>query len=228
MNNKKQQQMIIMGSVVVVALIAAGALILLSGQTTSSSVDYSALQPTRLEDGGFVIGDPNAPITLIEFADFACPHCQTYKETADRFITDFVMTGKARFEYRVFPTAGGPLTEFAGQLAQCADELEPGAFWQAHELFYQYARTARYGQEMGRQLATDLGLDYSELLECSRTADQVQADVELGRRIGVSGTPAVAVRYGDAEPTFINLNGQSYDRGAAPYEILAEVVEQAQ
>src|SRR5215211_1662360 len=105
MDPKKRQQMIIIG-VVVAAIIAAGVLVMASGQTTASSVDFQALNPTRSEDGAFIIGNPEAPITVIEFADFGCPHCLEYKPTIEQFIRDYVVTDKARFEFRVFPTAG--------------------------------------------------------------------------------------------------------------------------
>ena len=77
-------------------------------------------------DGGFVLGNPNAPITMIEFADFACPHCQEYHPMITQFLADYVVTGKAKFEYRVFPTAGGQLSEYTGQLLECAEEQKAG------------------------------------------------------------------------------------------------------
>src|SRR5215211_8687667 len=102
---KKQQRTIIIG-VVVVAVIAAVALVAASGAPTVSNIDFQALNPTRTDDGAFIIGNPDAPITVIEFADFGCPHCLEYKPTIEQFIRDYVVTDKARFEFRVFPTAG--------------------------------------------------------------------------------------------------------------------------
>src|SRR4051794_33993937 len=42
---------------------------------------YSDIPQSRTEDGAFVLGDPDAPITIIEFLDWGCPHCQAYKPT---------------------------------------------------------------------------------------------------------------------------------------------------
>lgn len=225
---KKQQQMMIIGGVVLVAVVAVIALIALSGQTQASGIDFASLNPTRLDDGGFVIGDPDAPITIVEFADYGCPHCQTYKSEMDRFVREYVVTGKARFEFRTYPTAGGALTEFAGRVAECVDEQQPGSFWKAHELFYQLATSGRYSDRMGAIVADQLGLDYSEILECASDADQVRTDIALGQRVGISGTPALAVRYGDSDPQFITFQGTTYDRSGVPYSVLTQVVEQAQ
>gem|GEM_PF-6126817 len=43
---------------------------------------FASLPQSRTEDGGFVVGKPEAPITIVEFVDYACPHCQTYRPVA--------------------------------------------------------------------------------------------------------------------------------------------------
>jgi protein-disulfide isomerase len=224
MDPKKRQQMIIIGAVVAVAVIAVVALIFLSGGTPESTIDFQALNPTRTDDGAFIIGDPDAPITVIEFADFGCPHCLEYKPAIEQVIRDFVVPGKARFEFRIFPTAGGELTRFAGQIAQCMEEETPGSFWKAYDLFFNLSASGQYSDRLGQIAADRLGFDYGQLLDCTQDADQVQTDVALGQRVGVGGTPAVMIRYGDGEPQFI----PGYDRGPAPYDAIAQVVNQAQ
>ena len=224
---RRNQQLIIIVGIVVVAVVAAVVLILLSGNTQSSGIDFSKLQPTRRPDGGFVIGNPNAPVTIVEFADFACPHCDEYKPEIDQFITNYVATGKARYEYRTFPTAGGPLTTFAGHIAECIDDQKPGAFWPTAEVLYQYGATGRYDQTMGKAVAQQEGVDYAKVLDCLNTAGQVEKDVALGQGFGVTGTPAVAVRYSDDKLQWISIGGQNYDRGGVPYSVLAQVVTQS-
>lgn len=179
------------------------------------------------------VGNPDAPITIVEFADFACPHCQSYKGTMDRFVREYVVTGRAKYEFRIFPTAGGDFTVNAGKIAECVEEMRPGGFWEVYELFFQMAQSGRY-DTVGREAANRLGLDYAELVECAADATQVQTDIELGRRTGVTGTPSVSVRYGDSDLTWINVNGLTFSpdnrqTGAIPpFEILQAVVEQNQ
>ena len=224
MNPKKRQQVIIISSVVVVAVIAVIVLIAMSGQTTATSIDFSAIPQSRTEDGAYVLGNPDAPVTIVEFADFACPHCQEYRHTMDQFIREQVVPGNAKFEFRLFPTTGGAMSEFAGRVAQCAEDQETGSFWRAYDLFYQLAESGQYSDQMGRIVAERLGLDYSQILNCTSGATQVTTDVALGRRVGVSGTPAVLIRYGNSEPVFVNFGGQTYNSGGVPYQVLAQVV----
>ncbi len=182
----------------------------------------------RAEDGAFVMGNPLAPVTIVEFADFACPHCQRYRPAVTRFIEEYVETGMAKLEFRFFPTAGGQTTVLAGRAAECADEQRAGAFWEAHELLYEYALNDRYDDTIPEQLALDLRVNEAALLTCMETADQVEIDVALGREMGVSGTPAVMVRYGDGLPQFIELDGVTYNMGGPTFDILSATVEEGQ
>ena len=188
---------------------------------------YADIPQSRGEDGAFILGDPDAPVTIIEFLDFGCPHCQAYKPTIDTFIDEYVATGQAQYEVRLFPTAGGDLTVFAGRLAECADDARPGSFWSAYDTFFTLGIYGSYKDQLGQVMADNLRLDYASLLDCVQTAEQIATDVEYGLALGVNGTPAVLVRFGDDDATYITLDGQSYDRGGVPIEVLAQVVEQA-
>lgn len=225
--NPKQKQLFIVIAVVVVAVVAVGVVIAVSGRTNASHADYAALPQSRTSDGAFVLGNPDAPVTIIEFADFGCPHCVEYRPEIERFITDYVVPGRAKFEFRMFPTAGGSTTLFAGQLAECIEEQKPGGFWDAYSVLFDVGTTGQYfSDDMGRVLAQRVGIDnYSELLTCSRDANQINTDIEFGRTLGVSGTPAVLVRYDGGNPQWITYSGVTYDRGSVPFAVLAAVVE---
>lgn len=213
--------------VVIVAVVAFVAIFLISNNQPSSFLsegELSNIPQERLADGGFVLGDPNARVTVIEFADYACSHCHEYKPTIDRFINEYVKTGKARFEYRVFPTAGGDTTVFFGTIAVCMEEQKKGAYWLASDLFTQKAIQGNYGQNTGREVATEIGVDYNQALGCSQNQEQVNTDRQLGATIGVHGTPAVAVRIGDSAPQWITFNGRTYDQGGPPFEALVFAV----
>src|SRR5689334_15618897 len=116
--NQNRNRMII-GGVIGLAVIAVVIFIVVQLNSSNNSADvgtYADLPQSRLADGGFVIGNPNAPVTIIEFADYACPHCQEYLPTMNQFMDTYVKTGKAKFEYRILPTAGGALTENIGNV----------------------------------------------------------------------------------------------------------------
>ncbi|HYO88637.1 MAG TPA: thioredoxin domain-containing protein, partial [Candidatus Limnocylindrales bacterium] len=213
--SSRNRGLVLLGGIVLIAIAAIAVVVLVSNnEVAATTLDVSQIPFSRGEDGAFILGDPDAPVTIIEFADFACPHCVDYERTIEQFITQYVATGQARLEYRMFPTAGGDLTRFAGQIAECADQQRPGAFWEAYVLLYQMARTGQYNQDLGQKVATQLDLNYAEILNCSTTAQQVATDVAFGRARSISGTPAVMVRFGDGAAQYITINGQTYDRGS--------------
>jgi protein-disulfide isomerase len=190
----------IIGGVIGGALLLVIVVILASSNTGGDINKYDDLSKSRTADGAFLLGDPNAPFTLIEFADFRCPACQTFKPVIDEFINRHVRTGQANLEYRTFVTAGGPLTERAAHLGECAEAQRTGAFWQAYELFYSYAVTGRYNERMTAPFAQDMGLDQNQLIACIPNATQLNVDFAYAQRLGVSATPAIFYRYGNTPP----------------------------
>jgi protein-disulfide isomerase len=159
---------------------------------------YADIPQTRTEDGAFVLGDPDAPLTIVEFADFMCPHCQDYHPIVAEFIDQYVRTGQARFEYRLFPIVSPEFSEFTAQLAECVAEQDELMFWPAHDLLYDLATEGQIDLDQTPEtLAEILELDLDELNACTETADQFETDSEVGNAIGVSGTPSVLVRLED-------------------------------
>jgi protein-disulfide isomerase len=142
----------------------------------------------------------------------------------EQFFNDYVKTGKAKFEYRIFPTHGGQTTHFMGQLVECFEEQKPGSFWVAKDLLFQSSMRGSYDDSTGRTVANQLGVDYTKALTCSNSAKQVDTDIALGERLKINGTPAVMVRYGDADPQFITFAGQTYSQGGPPLDVLAAAV----
>ncbi len=195
--------------------------------TSLNLEEPDAVTYTRQADGGFVVGSPGAPVTVVLFEDFACPHCQAYKETVDRVFNMLVRTGETRLESRIFPTAGGEMTVTAGRVAECADMWVPGGYWIAREYLYGYALAGEYN-DLAARIAEDMALDPDTLLDCMANARQVEADVALGRALGTGGTPAVMIRYGESEPEYFTLDGTTYDRGGAPYEVIEAIVQRSQ
>ncbi len=200
-----------------------------TGETTDANGD-PVIVADRQSDGGFVLGSPTAPVTIVEFSDFRCTHCQDYFPDLERFKEEFVATGMARFEYRMFRTSDP--TGTTAMMAQCADMQRPGAFWDAHSVIFQLT-SAGNNANLFQDVARTANLNLNDLINCvSRLPEtgipQVYTDSQLGQSLGVSGTPAVMVRYGNSQPQWIQLGGRTYDRGAVPYEVLAAVVNAAQ
>ncbi len=227
--NQSRNRMII-GGVIGLAVIAAVIFIVISLNSTNNVAvgQYANLPQSRLPDGGFVIGNPDAPITIIEFADYACSHCQEYVPTMNQFMDTYVKTGKAKFEYRILPTAGGELTAFIGAVLVCMEEQKTGTFWKAHDVLFQKAMAGNYDGNTLRNMAGDLGVNYADALNCAQTQKQVETDVALGNQLNVHGTPAVRVRDASGKTGSLILNGQAYDQGGPSFDVLTRFMAQYQ
>ncbi len=220
---RDQRTMLIIGGVIAAAAVVALIFIAISsGAGTGSDIHkYDDVPQTRTADGAFVLGNPDAPLTIVEFADWACPACQQYKPTVDRFLEEYVATGKAKFESRIIMTAGGATTGYAGQLAECAEEQRPGGYWQAYVLLYDYAMRGpgTYSADMARPFAEELDLDLSKLLSCASSAQQVSKDAAFAQQTGANATPTVMFRLNDGQAMPLP--------GGRSFEDLANLVEVA-
>jgi protein-disulfide isomerase len=186
--------------------------------------DLSGVPQSRTDDGGFVLGNPDAPLTLVEFSDYLCGHCQEYEQVARQFIEDYVLTGQARFEYRFFPVIDQTWSPLLARMTECSDILNPGSFWNAHMIMFDLAAEGLSGTTPFI-FATRAGLDYDAMVACVQTANQVATDAALGNAAGVTGTPAVRARFDGGELEVITLDDQTYDRGGVSLDILARLVE---
>jgi protein-disulfide isomerase len=191
------------------------------------------LEQSRTEDGGFLLGDPDAPLTIVEFSDWACPHCQDYRETIDTIIREYVPTGAVNFELRIFPTAGRENTVFFGQVAECAEQQVAGAFWTWYVLLYGTAENNLYtSNQQVRTLLSATGIDLNTAIACLEAMSesgesQVATDMALGNESGVSGTPAVLIRQNGGPAVFIVLDGVTYNRGGVPLNVLEALISGA-
>lgn len=214
---------------IIMLLILASVSVVTAQEEETATVDdylqrYEGLTTERLEDGGFVVGSPDAPLTVVEFADFLCPHCQDYTEVAHQFVESYVAEGQARFEYRLFPVVDPVLSAYSSQVAECADVLSPGLFFPVHDYLFDKAAARELGPEIGEVVAEFFSLDADELTTCAETAEQYLVDLELGSSVGVSGTPATRIRVEGGELGYAMIEGQPFDRGGLPFEILEMIV----
>lgn len=184
---------------------------------------YDDIPFSRAEDGAFVLGDPDAPVTIIEFADFLCPACQNYRPTVEQFIEEYVASGQAKLEFRFTPIINEQVSPLFAALNECA--YEEGAFWPAHYLLYDIAASGSIEQTIVADFAVELDLDGEYLASCVTGASQFLTDFAFADEMGVSGTPAIRARVSDGEAGVIAIEGQVYSSGGLPFEILAQFVE---
>ena len=182
-----------------------------AGNAVPAAADLKALAAdTR------VLGDPNAPVTIIEFADFQCPFCgRFFSTTAKEIIEKYVKTGKAKFVYHDFAFLGEE-SSWAAEAAHCAGDQ--GKYWQYHDYLYEHQKGENDGAFSKANLkgfAVAIGLksgDFNTCLDSGKHAKDVANDTEMGRKLGVTGTPTSfvngklvqgAVPFSQFEPTIL-------------------------
>ena len=188
---------------------------------TIESGPYLGMTVFRRQDGGFVLGSPDAPLAIVTFEDFLCPHCQGYQSTVRDFIDEHVRTGEAQFEFRFYPLVNPQFSVASAQTAECIGWLDLGDFWDGHDLIFEFAATGVIGDDAARAVANLMDIDLDELNGCRDGAMQYLIDTHLGQQSGVSGTPAIRARQAGGQPQVIFAGQQPIDRGGAPMEVLS-------
>ena len=161
-------------------------------KTLRAGADVSVrLQVPRTQvshDPARVLGDPDAPITIVEFSDFQCPFCQRAHPVVKQLLAKYPT--QVKLSYRDFPLQQiHPEAFAAAAAARCAGEQ--GKFWQFHDRLFES------GQPLNGPVFTDhaaqLGMDTAKFVDClssNRFETLIQKDLEDGSQAGVNGTPA--------------------------------------
>lgn len=165
-----------------------------------------------------LLGNKDAKVTIIEFADFRCPFCEKFFTDAEgQIIKDYVDTGKARFAFRNYAFLG-PASVVAANAAECANEQ--GKFWDFHNYLYKNqppeSDTSLYVIDKLTPIAGQLGMNtdqFSSCLSANKYDKNVSADLADGQKAGVTGTPTVFI------------NGISVV-GAQPYSAFKTIIDQ--
>jgi protein-disulfide isomerase len=154
----------------------------------------TTLDPLRTEipTAGYPSKGPaNAPVTIVEFADFECPYCGQMFPTLKMVEQNYA--DKVRFVYRQFPlTNSHPHAQKAAEASLCAHEQQ--RFWEFHDSLF--ADQSRLDIPSLKQRAQALGLNtaaFESCLDSGKQAGAVDKEREDARKIGVSSTPTVFV-----------------------------------
>lgn len=177
---------------------------------------------------GVTRGDPNAPVTVVEFADYQCPACGAFALSVKPQVDlTYVQTGKVRFVYYDFPLTQIHAHAFlAARAGRCAGDQ--GKFWEYHDiLFRNQPSWASQQTVVGTfvDYGEEIGLDVDAFEACvksDRYADVISANMRLGYELGVDGTPTIMVSRGQGMARRLsNFDFQSIQSVVEAY--LAEV-----
>ena len=176
---------------------------------------------TFLDNGSPILGNPNAPITLIEFGDYQCHFCNVFFHTTeDSILKNYVETGKVRMIFKDYNIIG-PDSVNASHGAHCAKDQ--GLFWEYHDILYSNWTGENNGwassENLGR-FAQEIGLDMNIWSECMLSeihSQTILASNENARSLELTGTPAFFIIDSDGKTTRLF--------GAQPFETFERVFE---
>jgi len=167
------------------------------------ALNFDRLQPATIVKTKYPVGvtaggqpykgSPDAPLKVVEFADFACGHCADFAHSLDALAPDYIETGKLQVVFRNFAFMT-PESEPAAQAVECALDQGADKFWAYHDLLF--SMQGRGGAALSntslKAYAGQLNLDttaFDKCLDSGAKAALVESDHEDGVSSGVTGTP---------------------------------------
>jgi protein-disulfide isomerase len=240
----------IQGSIIVASLIISLSILVGSGviqikgtrtirpTTTvpSATTQPAAAAPT--EDSGPakvsvdddpVLGDKNAPVTIIEFSDYECPFCKRhFDQTHPQLIKNYVDTGKVKIVFRDLPLSfHDPLATTEAIAANCVREQGgDSAYFKYHDLMFKNTTSNGNGltKEDLSKYVSDIGLNpttFKVCLDAEKFKQEVQSDLADAGKVGASGTPTFFIGKSTSDGV---IDGTRVV-GAQPYSVFQTTID---
>ena len=194
---RSRRSLWVVGIVVVAVVVLA--FVVVSMQPTEAyiqedvSAKYDGLQRSVSTEGYPRLGDPDAPVTVDEYASFSCPGCEAFHSSSLDAILDRVRTGQILFTYVPLQTGSIPNAEGSARAALCAGQQ--GLFWEMHDTLYdwhtRYVNTA-FSQNRILAGVDALGMDTDSFLSCF-SSQSISEILDNAQGEGVSITPTIRV-----------------------------------
>lgn len=210
------------------AIVAVAILVSSSGPDSTAPRKASVRDVTAILRGipqdGLTLGDPQAPILLVEFVDLQCPFCRQFAaESWPDIVARYIRTGKVKMELRLTGLLGEDSTR--ANKAVMAAGLQD-RMWDASMRFYDVQGQEGTGYVTDRFLRGVLGgvrgLDLARAMKDRTSADvrdELGAVYSMQRRYGVNSTPTLMIGTDDTDLTLVA-------RGVLPAEELAQAINQ--
>ena len=200
-------QILVPVSIIVAGAIVAGAVYFInkSPTVTTTGADGQSVVVRPVDSSDHIIGNPNAPIKLIEYSDMECPYCKTYHATLKAVMSEYGAQGQVAWVFRPLPIAvlHSKATKEA-EAAECVAALGGNdAFWKFIDRVFEVT-PSNNGLDLAvlPDIAQQVGgVDRAKFVECldkGTYASKVAASVEEATKAGIRGTPH----------TFISVAGE--------------------
>ena len=213
---------IILGIVAIVAVAGIVSLSFSSYDSETVNLDVERSHGTiSTAFGSPILGDPSAPITIVEFGDYQCHQCYNWFHNTKPVITsDYIETGKANLVFVDLAFLGDDSLT-AAQASYCAEDQE--MYWEYHDILYSSQESTIDGgwadSERLKAFAFDLGLDmelFESCLDSQKYSKRVEYNIQQAKTHGVQGTPGFFI---------VGPNSQEQLRGAQPFSVFEKVLE---
>ncbi len=181
-------------------------------ETSPAELKESSMEELTVSEKDHIRGNPDAPVTIVEYSDFQCPFCARFHPTVQQILEDY--PDQVRWVYKHFPLDSiHSEARPSAEASECA--AEQGKFWEFADGLFE--NQSRLGSNLYKEIASKIGLNIGQFENCvssRKYKDKVEADYQEGIKAGVTGTPGSFV------------NGEKIP-GAVPYDYLKTTVEQA-
>jgi len=244
-NSYERMMWMLSGSIIVFALIIGGSIIFAAnniiapriGNTVASSAQLPIVESTPPPSGPIkvsldndpVMGNKDAPVTIIEFGDFECPFCKkSFEELLPQLKRDYIDTGKVKFVYRDFPLDFHENARKEAEAAECArDQGGDASYYKYHDQIYTQTESNGTGLVLTQLpvIAKSLGLNtpqFQQCLDSGKYADEVEKDYQDGMSAGITGTPGWFIGQSNTDNT---ITAPAVE-GAQPYSVFKTMIEE--
>ncbi len=200
------------------AIVVIGGFFLLKGDSTGSAVvnpnTGGNTAPVKVDgDDDAVLGNENAPVTIIEFSDYQCPFCERFwSQTYPSIKSEYIDTGKVKLIYRDFPlTSIHPIALPSAIAAECVREQGGDeAYYEMHDKIFE--NQASLSESNLKKWAQELSYNIDSCLDSEKYLSEVESDLKEGAAAGVRGTPSFFI------------NGQPLS-GAQPFSEFKRIID---
>lgn len=195
------------------------------GAIAAAAVPFTAqaaAERAKVSTVAFKMGRNDAPITIVEFADYQCPFCRQFHSTVfARLKKDYIDTGKVRFVSRDLPLDFHPNALPAAEAARCAGEQNK--YWEMRDALIAHADNLAPEAIVG--IGAQLGLDQPRFHACVEKqafSTSIRADADEANAAGITGTPSFVIGptsdgYVEGEEVIGALPYQSFEKIFSEY-----------
>ena len=177
-----------------------------------------------------ILGDKNAPVTIIEFSDYECPFCKRhFDDTLPQLIKEYIDIGKVKLVFRDLPLSfHDPMATTEAIAANCAREQgDDSTYFKYHDEIFK--RTKSNGNGLTKddlyKISDDLKLNTQKFKSClddPKQKNEVQKDLSDAGSVGASGTPSFFIGKSTADGTIEAV----LTSGAQPFNVFKTIIDE--